>query len=59
LFRFELKYGEVENRIVTRSQRSQLDQVILHKQVENGVAINNNLSADQVDQQFVTHGRVS
>jgi hypothetical protein len=34
---------------VTRSLRRQLDQVILHKQVENGAAINNNLSVDHID----------
>jgi hypothetical protein len=39
----------MENRIVTRSLKRQLDQVILHKQVENGVAINNNLSANHID----------
>jgi hypothetical protein len=39
----------MENRIVTRSLRKQLDQVILHEQVENGATINNNLSASQVD----------
>jgi hypothetical protein len=49
----------MENRIVTRSLRSQLNQVILHEQVENGTTINNNLSANQVDQQFVTPRRVS
>ncbi len=39
----------MENKIVTRSLRKQLDQVVLHEQVENGVTINNNLSADQVE----------
>jgi hypothetical protein len=39
----------MENRIVTRSLRKQLDQVILHEQVENGVAINSNLSVDHID----------
>jgi hypothetical protein len=39
----------MENKIVTRSLRRQLDQVILHKQVENGAAINNNLSVDHID----------
>jgi hypothetical protein len=34
----------MENKIVTRSLKRQLNQVIVHEQVENGVAINNNLS---------------
>jgi hypothetical protein len=34
----------MENIIVTRSLRRQLDQVVLHEEVENGIAINNNLS---------------
>ncbi len=49
----------MENKIVIRSLKRQLDQVIVHGQVENGVAINNNLSVDQIDQQFVTPRRVS
>jgi hypothetical protein len=40
----------MENKIVIRSLKRQLDQVIVHGQVENGVAINNNLSVDQIDQ---------
>jgi hypothetical protein len=36
----------MENRIVTRSLRRQLDQVVLHEQVENGAATRNNLSAN-------------
>jgi hypothetical protein len=44
----------MENRIVIKSFRRQLDQVLLHEQEENGVANNNNLSAHQEDQQFVT-----
>ncbi len=48
----------MENRIVTRSLRRQLDQVVLHEQVENGATISNNLSANQVDQQFETPKRV-
>jgi hypothetical protein len=36
----------MENKIVTRSLRRQLDQVVLHEQVENGIAISNNLNAD-------------
>jgi hypothetical protein len=36
----------MENKIVTRSLRKQLDQVILHEQVENGTTISNNLSAN-------------
>ncbi len=49
MFRFELECEKMENRIVTRSFRRQLYQVILHKQVENGVAINNNLNANHTD----------
>ncbi len=44
----------MENRNVTRSLKRQLDQVVLHEQVENGVAINNNMNVDQVDQWFET-----
>jgi hypothetical protein len=44
----------MENRIVTKSLRRQLDHVIKHEQVENGAAINKNLSANQIDQQFIT-----
>jgi hypothetical protein len=36
----------MENKIVTRSIKRQLDQVVLHEQVENGVAINKKLSAN-------------
>jgi len=39
----------MENRIINRSLRRQLDQVLLHEQVENGVTINNNLSVDQIN----------
>jgi hypothetical protein len=39
----------MENIIVTKSLKRQLDQVIVHKQVEDGATINNNLSADQID----------
>jgi hypothetical protein len=39
----------MENKIVIKSLRRQVDQVLLHEQVENGVTINNNLNADQVD----------
>jgi hypothetical protein len=42
----------MENRIVTKSLRRQLDQVVLHEQVENGTTISNNLSANKVDQWF-------
>jgi histidinol dehydrogenase len=58
LFKFELGCGEMENRIVTRSLKKQLNQVVLHEQVENGIAISNNLSADHVDQRFETPRRV-
>ncbi len=44
----------MENKIINKSLKRQLDQVIVHEQVENGVAINNNLSENQIDQQFVT-----
>jgi hypothetical protein len=40
----------MENIIVTRNLRRQLDQVIVHEKVENGVAIKCNLSADKIDQ---------
>jgi hypothetical protein len=43
MFKLELECGEMENKSVTKSLRRQLDQVLLHEQVENGVAINNNL----------------
>jgi len=49
----------MENIIVIKSLRRQLEQVVLHEQVENGVAINNNLSVDLVDQRFETPKRVS
>jgi len=49
LFRFELECGEMENRIVTKSLKRWLDQVILHEQVENGAAINSNLSGNHID----------
>ncbi len=50
LFRVELGCGEMENIIIIKSMRKQLNQVILHEQVENGATINNNLNVDQVDQ---------
>jgi hypothetical protein len=37
------------NLIFIRSQKKQLDEVIVHEQVENGIAINKNLSADHMD----------
>jgi hypothetical protein len=40
LFKFELECGEMENVIVTRSLRKQLDQVIVHEQVELPSAVN-------------------
>jgi hypothetical protein len=49
LFKFELKCGEMENKIVTKSLRRQLDQVILHEQMENGTTVSNNLNVDQVN----------
>jgi hypothetical protein len=36
----------MESIIVTRSLRKQLDQVVLHEQVENSVASSNNTSVD-------------
>jgi len=39
----------MENKIVTKSLRRQLDQVVLHHQVENGTTISNNLIANQID----------
>jgi hypothetical protein len=39
----------MENKIVTKSLRRQLDQVVLHDQVENDTTINNNLIANQID----------
>jgi hypothetical protein len=39
----------MENKIVAKSLRGQIYHIVLHEQVENGVAINNNLSANQVD----------
>ncbi len=49
MFKFELEHGEMENIIVTKSLRGQLDQVINHEQVENGTTINKSLSANQID----------
>ncbi len=39
----------MENRNVIKIMRRQIDQVIIHEQVENGVAINKNLSVDMID----------
>jgi hypothetical protein len=47
----------MENKIVIKSLRRQLNRVIVHEQVENSTAINNNLIANQIDQQFVTPRR--
>jgi histidinol dehydrogenase len=44
----------MENIIITKIIRRQLDQVVLHEQVENGIAISNNLSANLVDLWFET-----
>jgi hypothetical protein len=49
----------MENIIVTKSLKRQLDQFVLHEQVENGAANSVNLSADQIDQWFETPRRVS
>ncbi len=59
MFKFELGCGEMENIIVTRSLKRQLNQFVLHEQVENGTSMSSNLSADQVDQWFETPKRVS
>jgi hypothetical protein len=53
----------MENKIVTKSLRRQLDQIILHEQVENGISISNDLNVNQVDQWFETpkvgnHGHI-
>jgi hypothetical protein len=40
----------MENIIIIKSLRRQLNQVIVHEQKKNGVAINNNLNADYIDQ---------
>ncbi len=58
MFKFELKCGEMENKIVTKSLRRQLDQVILHEQMENGTTISNNLNVDQVNYRFETPKRI-
>jgi hypothetical protein len=48
----------MENIIITTSLKRQLDWVVLHEQVENGLVINNHLSANQVDEQFETPKKV-
>jgi hypothetical protein len=48
LFIFEVECGEIENRIIIRSFRRQLNQVILHEQVENGVAIHSKLGGSTI-----------
>jgi hypothetical protein len=48
----------MEYRIETKILKRQLDQVVLYEQVENGIAISNNLSVDLVDQRFETPKRV-
>jgi hypothetical protein len=50
LFRFELECGKMESIIIIRSLKKQLNRVIIHEQVENGIGINNSLSAYQIDQ---------
>jgi len=39
----------MENKILIKSLRKQLDQVVLHEQVKNGTTINNDLSVDQLN----------
>jgi hypothetical protein len=36
----------MENKIIIKILNKQLDQVVLHEQVENGTTISNNLSAN-------------
>jgi hypothetical protein len=36
----------MESKTVIKSLRRQLDQVVLHEQMENGTAISNNLSVE-------------
>jgi hypothetical protein len=48
LFKFELERGEMENIIVTKSFKRQLDQVILHEQMENGTAIHSKLKGSTI-----------
>jgi hypothetical protein len=36
----------MENKILTISLKRQLDQIIVHEQVENGITNNSNLSTD-------------
>jgi hypothetical protein len=40
----------MESIIIIRSLKKQLNRVIIHEQVENGIGINNSLSAYQIDQ---------
>ncbi len=49
MFKLELECEKMVNRIVIRNLKKQLDHVIVYEQVENGVAINKNLSVDQID----------
>ncbi len=49
LFRIELECGEMENKIVTKSLRRQLDHVIPHEQVENGTIVHSNFNANHMD----------
>jgi hypothetical protein len=44
----------MENIVVTKSLKRQLNLVVLHEQVENGITISNNFNVDQVDQRFET-----
>jgi hypothetical protein len=39
----------MENKIITKSLKRPLDQIVLNEQVENGIAIKTNLSANKVD----------
>ncbi len=48
----------MENRIVSGSLKRQLNHVVLHEQMENGIAISNNLSVDQLNQRFETPIRI-
>jgi hypothetical protein len=44
----------MENKIVTRNLRRELNQAIIHEQVENAIAINKNLNADQINHELIT-----
>ncbi len=49
----------MENEIVTKSLKKQLNLIVLHEQVETGATISNIFSAYKIDQWFETPRRVS